>query len=50
MHWGKHNRLDRVMPGLPKGARSVMLAIDHGYFMGAVGGLEVPKETSLKTT
>lgn len=45
MHWGKHNRLDRVMPGLPQGTGSVMLAIDHGYFMGAVGGLEVPKET-----
>ncbi len=31
MNWGLRNRLDRVLPGLPKGTGSVMFAIDIGY-------------------
>ena len=45
MNWGLRNRLDRVLPGLPKGTGSVMFAIDHGYFMGPTSGLENPRET-----
>ena len=45
MSWGLRNRLDRVLPGLPKGTGSVMFAIDHGYFMGPTTGLEDPRET-----
>ena len=45
MNWGLRNRLDRVLPGLPKGTGSVMFAIDHGYFMGPTTGLENPRET-----
>ena len=45
MNWGLRNRLDRVLPGLPNGAGSVMFAIDHGYFMGPTSGLEDPRKT-----
>ena len=45
MNWGLRNRLDRVLPGLPVGKGSVMLAIDHGYFMGPTTGLENPRES-----
>jgi putative autoinducer-2 (AI-2) aldolase len=38
MDWGMKNRLSKIIK--PKDGRSVMLAIDHGYFMGPTSGLE----------
>ena len=43
MDWGWQNRMGRIFPAPTK--RTVMLAVDHGYFMGPTHGLEVPKET-----
>jgi len=40
MDWGMKNRLSRIIR--PKTGRTVMLAIDHGYFMGPTTGLEKP--------
>ncbi|MEW5936658.1 MAG: 3-hydroxy-5-phosphonooxypentane-2,4-dione thiolase [Candidatus Thermoplasmatota archaeon] len=37
MEWGMKNRLSRIIK--PDG-RTVMLAVDHGYFMGPTTGLE----------
>jgi 3-hydroxy-5-phosphonooxypentane-2,4-dione thiolase len=36
--WGMKNRLSRIFD--PKSGRTVMLAIDHGYFQGPTTGLE----------
>ena len=36
--WGMQNRLARIFN--PKSARTVMLAVDHGYFQGPTTGLE----------
>jgi putative autoinducer-2 (AI-2) aldolase len=36
--WGMKNRLSRIFR--PNSARTVMLAIDHGYFQGPTTGLE----------
>ena len=36
--WGMKDRLSRVF--CPKSGKTVMLAFDHGYFLGAVTGLE----------
>jgi 3-hydroxy-5-phosphonooxypentane-2,4-dione thiolase len=36
--WGMKNRLGRIFR--PDGGRTVMLAIDHGYFQGPTSGLE----------
>ena len=41
MTWGMKNRLARLM----KDGRTVMLAIDHGYFQGPTTGLENPRKT-----
>ena len=41
MHWGKKNRMGEIIQ--PDG-RALMLAIDHGYFMGPTRGMEVPSE------
>jgi putative autoinducer-2 (AI-2) aldolase len=41
MTWGKENRLARMM----KKGRTVMLAVDHGYFQGPTTGLENPRKT-----
>jgi 3-hydroxy-5-phosphonooxypentane-2,4-dione thiolase len=41
MSWGFKNRLNKILPN----KRAVMLAIDHGYFLGPVHGLEKPGET-----
>jgi len=41
MHWGKKNRMGEIIQ--PDG-RALMLAIDHGYFMGPTRGMEVPAE------
>jgi putative autoinducer-2 (AI-2) aldolase len=38
LDWGMKNRLARIFN--PDTGRTVMLAIDHGYFQGAVTGLE----------
>jgi putative autoinducer-2 (AI-2) aldolase len=43
MDWGWQNRMSRMFPA-PTG-RTVMLAVDHGYFMGPTHGLEVPRLT-----
>lgn len=40
MDWGMANRLNRILK--PK---TVMLAVDHGYFQGPTTGLERPGET-----
>lgn len=41
--WGLQNRLARMIK--PKDGRSVMLACDHGYFMGPTHRLEEPRRT-----
>ena len=43
MDWGMKNRLSRIIK--PKTNRTVMLAVDHGYFLGPTSGLEVPSRT-----
>lgn len=42
MDWGMKNRLSRIIK--PDTGKTVMLAIDHGYFMGPTTGLEKPWE------
>ncbi|OYT61615.1 3-hydroxy-5-phosphonooxypentane-2,4-dione thiolase LsrF [Thermoplasmatales archaeon ex4484_30] len=37
MDWGMKNRMSRI---IKKDGRTVMLAVDHGYFMGPTTGLE----------
>ena len=43
MDWGMKNRLARIFK--PKTNRTVMLAVDHGYFLGPVSKLEDPRKT-----
>jgi putative autoinducer-2 (AI-2) aldolase len=43
MDWGLKNRLARIIK--PDTGRTVMLAVDHGYFLGPTSGLEVPSNT-----
>ena len=43
MDWGIENRLSRILK--PETGRTVMLAIDHGYFLGPTSGLEKPGRT-----
>ena len=38
LDWGMQNRFSRIFN--PESGRTVMLAIDHGYFMGPTTGLE----------
>src|SRR6202140_1870435 len=38
LDWGMKNRLARTFN--PKTGRTVMLAVDHGYFQGPTSGLE----------
>jgi putative autoinducer-2 (AI-2) aldolase len=38
MDWGKKNRISRIIK--PDTGKTVMLAVDHGYFMGPTSGLE----------
>jgi putative autoinducer-2 (AI-2) aldolase len=38
LDWGMQNRLSRIFS--PATGRTVMLAIDHGYFLGPTSGLE----------
>ena len=43
MDWGLKNRLSRII--LPYDNRALMLAVDHGYFLGPTEKLEIPKRT-----
>ena len=43
MDWGLANRMSRILK--PATGRTVMLAVDHGYFLGATSGLEEPRKT-----
>ncbi|HEY8109699.1 MAG TPA: 3-hydroxy-5-phosphonooxypentane-2,4-dione thiolase [Candidatus Nitrosotenuis sp.] len=43
MDWGLKNRIASIIK--PTNNRGVMLAIDHGYFLGPTENLEVPKRT-----
>jgi len=43
MDWGMKNRLSRIIK--PETGRTVMLAVDHGYFLGPTTGLEEPRKT-----
>jgi putative autoinducer-2 (AI-2) aldolase len=43
MDWGLQNRLARIIK--PHSGRGVMLAVDHGYFLGPTERLEVPRKT-----
>ncbi|MFC1834029.1 3-hydroxy-5-phosphonooxypentane-2,4-dione thiolase [Thermodesulfobacteriota bacterium] len=43
LDWGMKNRLSRIMK--PDTGRTVMLAVDHGYFQGPTSGLEVMEQT-----
>ena len=43
MNWGMKNRLSRIIR--PSTGRLVMLAVDHGYFLGPTSGLEEPEKT-----
>ncbi len=43
MDWGMKNRLSRIFQ--PKDGRAVMLAVDHGYFLGPISKLEEPRKT-----
>ncbi|MEM2907302.1 MAG: 3-hydroxy-5-phosphonooxypentane-2,4-dione thiolase [Candidatus Odinarchaeota archaeon] len=48
MDWGLKNRLSRIIQ--PKTGRTVMLAVDHGYFLGPTTGLEQPRRTIMPLT
>ena len=43
MDWGLANRLSRIIQ--PDTGRTVMLAVDHGYFLGPTTGLKNLRET-----
>lgn len=43
MDWGLRNRLNNIIK--PEDNRAVMLAFDHGYFLGPVSRLEKPGKT-----
>ncbi len=43
MDWGMKNRMAKIIR--PKTGRTVMLAVDHGYFLGPTSGLEEPGKT-----
>ncbi|HEX7407296.1 MAG TPA: 3-hydroxy-5-phosphonooxypentane-2,4-dione thiolase [Candidatus Binatia bacterium] len=43
MDWGMQHRLANIIP--PDTGRAVMLAVDHGYFLGPTSGLEDPRKT-----
>src|SRR3989338_4266926 len=43
MDWGMKNRLSKIIS--PKTGKTVMLAVDHGYFQGPTTGLRTPKES-----
>ena len=41
MSWGKKNRVRKI---IQNDGKVVMLALDHGYFLGPTHGMEVPSE------
>lgn len=43
MDWGMQNRLSRIIK--PRTGHTVMLAVDHGYFLGPTRKLESPRQT-----
>jgi len=43
MDWGMKNRISQIIK--PDTGRTVMLAVDHGYFLGPTSGLEEPRKT-----
>jgi putative autoinducer-2 (AI-2) aldolase len=43
MDWGMTNRISKIIK--PETGRCVMLAVDHGYFLGPTEKLEVPQKT-----
>ena len=43
MDWGIKNRISKIIR--PEDGRCVMLAVDHGYFLGPTEGLEIPNKT-----
>jgi 3-hydroxy-5-phosphonooxypentane-2,4-dione thiolase len=43
LDWGMKNRLSRIIK--PDTGRTVMLAVDHGYFQGPTSGLEIMENT-----
>ena len=43
MDWGMKNRFSKIIK--PDDGRCVMLAVDHGYFLGPTEKLEVPQRT-----
>jgi putative autoinducer-2 (AI-2) aldolase len=43
MDWGMQNRISQIIK--PKTGRTVMLAVDHGYFLGPTTRLENPRKT-----
>ena len=43
MDWGMQHRLATIIP--PDTGHTVMLAVDHGYFLGPTSGLEQPRKT-----
>lgn len=43
MDWGLQNRLSRIIK--PATGRTVMLAVDHGYFLGPTSRIEDPRRT-----
>src|SRR3990170_4068620 len=43
MDWGLQNRLSRIIR--PTDGHTVMLAVDHGYFLGPTRRLEIPRKT-----
>jgi putative autoinducer-2 (AI-2) aldolase len=43
MDWGIQNRLSKIIK--PETGRTVMLAVDHGYFLGPTNMLEQPGKT-----
>lgn len=45
MDWGLKNRLAKIIK--PQDNRALMLAVDHGYFLGPTEKLEIPRKTIL---
>jgi putative autoinducer-2 (AI-2) aldolase len=43
MDWGMKNRMSKIIR--QQDGRCVMLAVDHGYFLGPTEGLEIPNRT-----
>jgi putative autoinducer-2 (AI-2) aldolase len=42
MDWGMRNRISKIIK--PATGKTVMLAVDHGYFLGPTSGLEEPRK------